>query len=70
MHISIIKQVKLLRKVKDYDKSILDKLEDQGLVQVTDNNSCKCCDSPTILQFVNTEVAWTGDVNVVVTKIC
>lgn len=40
------------------------------LVQVTDNNSCKCCDSPTILQFVNTGVAWTGDVNVVVTKIC
>lgn len=40
------------------------------LVQVTDNNSCKCCDSPTILQFVNTEVAWTGDVDVVVTKIC
>lgn len=40
------------------------------LVQVTDNNSCKCCDSPTILQFVNTGVAWTGDVDVVVTKIC
>ena len=36
LDISIIKQVKLLRKVKDYDKSILDKLEDQGLVQVTD----------------------------------
>lgn len=40
------------------------------LVQVTDNNSCKCCDSPTILQFTNTGVAWTGDVNVLVTKIC
>ena len=36
LEISFIKQVKLLRKVKDYDKSILDKLEDQGLVQVTD----------------------------------
>ena len=36
LDISIIKQVKLLRKVKDYDKSILDKLEDRGLVQVTD----------------------------------
>lgn len=36
LDISIIKQVKLLGKVKDYDKSILDKLEDQGLVQVTD----------------------------------
>lgn len=40
------------------------------LVQVTDNNSCRCCDTPTILQFINTGVAWTGDVNVVVTKIC
>ena len=36
LDISIIKQVKLLGKVKDYDKSIVDKLEDQGLVQVTD----------------------------------
>ena len=40
------------------------------LVQVTDNNSCRCCDTPTILQFINTGVAWTGDIDVVVTKIC
>lgn len=40
------------------------------LVQVTDNNSCRCCDTPTILQFINTGVAWTGDVDIVVTKIC
>ena len=38
LEISFIKQVKLLGKVKDYDKSILDKLEDQGLVQVTDKD--------------------------------
>lgn len=40
------------------------------LVQVTDNNSCRCCDTPTILQFINTGVAWTGDIDVIVTKIC
>ncbi len=40
------------------------------LVQVTDNNSCRCCDSPTVVQFVNTGVAWTGDTSVVITKIC
>lgn len=40
------------------------------LVQVTDNNSCRCCDTPTILQFINTGVAWTGDIDIVVTKIC
>ena len=40
------------------------------LVQVKDNNSCRCCDAPTVLQFVNSGVAWTGDVDVVVTKVC
>lgn len=40
------------------------------LVQVTDNNSCRCWDSPTVVQFVNTGVAWTGDTSVVITKIC
>ena len=40
------------------------------LVQVKDNNSCRCCDAPTIIQFVNQGVAWVGDVNVVVTKLC
>lgn len=40
------------------------------LVQVTDNNSCRCCDTPTILQFINTGVAWTGDIDIVITKIC
>lgn len=40
------------------------------LVQVKDNNSCRCCDAPTILQFVNEGVAWVGDVDVVVTKLC
>ncbi len=40
------------------------------LVQVKDNDSCRCCDAPTVLQFINTGVAWTGDVNVVITKIC
>jgi len=40
------------------------------LVQVKDNDSCRCCDAPTIIQFVNTGVAWVGDVDIVVTKIC
>lgn len=40
------------------------------LVQVKDNNSCRCCDAPTIIQFVNQGVAWVGDVDVVVTKLC
>ena len=40
------------------------------LVQVKDSDSCRCCDAPTILQFVNTGVAFVGDVDVVVTKIC
>ena len=40
------------------------------LVQVTDTNSCKCCDAPTMIQFVNTGVEFVGDVDVVVTKIC
>lgn len=38
LEISLIKRVRLLSKVKDYDSSILDKLEDQGLVQVTDKD--------------------------------
>ena len=40
------------------------------LVQVKDNNSCDCCDSPTILQFVNNGVGIVADFNVAVTKIC
>ena len=40
------------------------------LVQVTSNNSCKCCDSPTRVQIMNTGVGATHDVNVVITKIC
>ena len=40
------------------------------LVQVKDNNSCRCCDAPTTIQFVNEGVAWVGDVDVVVTKLC
>ena len=40
------------------------------LVQVKDNNSCKCCDAPTTIQFVNTGVEVVGDSNVVITKIC
>lgn len=40
------------------------------LVQVKDNNLGRCCDAPTVLQFVNTGVEVTGDFDVVVTKIC
>ena len=40
------------------------------LVQVKDNNLGRCCDSPTLLQFVNKGVEVTGDFDVVVTKIC
>ncbi len=38
LEISLIKRVRLLGKAKDYDSSILDKLADQGLVQVTDKD--------------------------------
>ena len=38
LEISLIKRVRLLGKAKDYDSSILDKLEDQGFVQVTDKD--------------------------------
>lgn len=41
------------------------------LVQVSENNSCRCCDSPTIIRFVNTGVPTTFvQANVTVTKIC
>lgn len=41
------------------------------LVQVSEDNTCGCSTSPTVLQFINTGVAVTAnDVSVVVTKIC
>lgn len=41
------------------------------LVQVSENNSCRCCDSPTLITFRNTGVEATfTQANVVVTKIC
>lgn len=40
------------------------------LVQVKDNNSCRCCDAPTTIQFINQGAAWVGDIDVVVTKLC
>lgn len=40
------------------------------LVKVRDNNSCRCCDAPTLIQFINKGVAVVGDTNVVVTKLC
>ena len=38
LEISLIKRVRSHGKAQDYDSSILDKLEDQGLVQVTDKD--------------------------------
>lgn len=41
------------------------------LVQVKDNNSCRCCDDGTSIEVVNTGVSATfSHVDVVVTKIC
>lgn len=41
------------------------------LVQVRESNSCKCCDSPTVITLVNTGLAATyTQVNATVTKIC
>ncbi len=41
------------------------------LVQVSENNSCRCYDSPTVLTIDNVGVGATfNQVNVVVTKIC
>lgn len=43
----------------------------ETLVQVSENNSCRCCDSPTLIQFVNSGTGVTlSNINVVVTKIC
>ena len=40
------------------------------LVQVKDNNTCRCCDSPTVIQFVNKGVEIVGDSNLTITKLC
>lgn len=41
------------------------------LVQVPQNNSCRCCDEPTTVKFINAGVNISNaDVNVVITKIC
>ena len=42
-----------------------------ALVQVPQDNSCCCLTSPTTLQFIYDETAaTTGDINVVITKVC
>ena len=40
------------------------------LIQVSEDNTCCCITSPTTLQVVYTGDATTGNINVVVTKIC
>lgn len=42
------------------------------LVQVSENNTCKCCSSPTTIQIVNagSASATFTDVNICVTKVC
>lgn len=40
------------------------------LVQVKDNNTCRCCDYPTVIQFINTGVEIVGDSNLTITKLC
>ena len=41
------------------------------LVQVRESNSCRCCDSPTVIQILNTGIAATyNNANIVVTKVC
>ena len=42
-----------------------------ALIQVQhDNCKCNCCESPTILQVVNTVAGTLTDANIVVTKLC
>ena len=42
-----------------------------SLVQVSQNNTCRCCDSPTILQVMSNDVDVTYPiVDITVTKIC
>jgi hypothetical protein len=49
----------------------LESISFNTLVQVSESNSCKCCDSPTVISFINTGVGATfTQVNVTVTKIC
>ena len=49
----------------------IDTLGFATLVQVSDNNSCRCSDSPTTIQFMNTGVETIyNNVNVVITKVC
>ena len=40
------------------------------LVQVKGSNTCRCCDSPTVIQFINTGVGIVGDSNLTITKLC
>ena len=41
------------------------------LVQVSQNNTCSCCTSPTIIRVINTGVPTTYNIaNIVVTKVC
>lgn len=40
------------------------------LVQVKDSNTCRCCDSPTVIRFINTGVGIVGDSNLTITKLC
>ena len=41
------------------------------LVQVRESNSCRCCDSPTLVQIINSGIDATyTNANIVVTKIC
>ena len=42
----------------------------ETLVQVQENNTCCCITSPTSLQVIYDGVDATGDVNLVVTKLC
>lgn len=41
------------------------------LVQVSEDNDCRCCTKPTIIQFINAGVGLNiNNTNVVITKIC
>lgn len=41
------------------------------LVQVRESNSCRCCDSPTLVQIINSGIDATyTNANITVTKIC
>ena len=64
-------QPQAITEVTAADTTSIHPLSFVTLVQVKDNNSCKCCDGGVTIEIVNTGVGITASqANVVITKIC